>query len=693
MILFMTLARCRISTCRAILSLVIFTLFSALLSFAQTWDTEGAARFFQDARRKRSEIAQSPQPSMSQYLDCAKTYRRVYLLDPHYGRSGDAIYEEGLVYQEIGDKFGDLDSYRTAARRFHLLTTDYGMNQNCPDALLRLGNIYSSHLNNEGAAQEAFRRLSIDYKNSSAFSQLNRADPASNPAQPQTGAVQPPEDQMPAAEKTSVQNIRHWSTDEYTRVIIDMDLDAQYARARLSDPYRVYFDISNAKLSPDLKNRTFGVEDAVLKQIRVAQNSAESVRVVLDLSGTSEYSAFELHNPFRIVIDFQRQPGANAGLKPSPPDSVPRSDELGPKPAASQPSRELPAAKRPPAPPSRTDLDKASPSAQSPQTQAKQPSQAAAKIESAPSKEVTPTPAAITKIEPISPKVAKPDPATPAALKAPQAADAATKPAPAANPAAAAIPKAAPPTSHGDRTLTRMLGLKIGRVVIDPGHGGHDLGSMGRGGLLEKDLVLAIAKELQILLEENLGAQVVLTRTDDSFVSLEERTAVANRQRADLFISIHANSSRTRATSGVETYYLDFAATEAEREVAARENATSVSNVRDLEDLIKKIAQADKSMESRELASVVQKRLYAGARKLFPSAQDRGVRKAPFVVLIGANMPSVLVEVAFISNPKDERLLRKEANQKRLTTALYSGIEDYIRTLGVDVVHNQPGAK
>jgi N-acetylmuramoyl-L-alanine amidase len=467
-------------------------------------------------------------------------------------------------------------------------------------------------------------------------------------AQPEARATLPPPVLEPAAEKTLVQSIRFWSTEEYTRVIIDMDLDTHYGRGRLSNPDRVFFDISNAKLSPGLTNRIFPVADGILERIRAAQNSEDCVRVVLDLSGSSEYSASEMHNPFRIVVDFPRRRSEGA--------------------------------------------EKAVPSAQTAEP-AKQTAHAAAKVDAAPSKEVTPSPPAITKTEPIMPKEATPAPAPPRESGARQPLDTLGTPSPGPKPAAAAVPKAAPPTSKGDRTLTRVLGLKIGKVVIDPGHGGHDLGSTGRGGLLEKDLVLAIARELKTLLEEDLGAEVVLTRNDDSFVSLEERTAIANRNRADLFISIHANSSRARSTSGVETYYLDFAATQAERDVAARENATSMSNVRDLEDLIKKIAQADKSMESRELASIIQKRLYAGARSLFPSAQNRGVRKAPFVVLIGANMPSALVEVAFISNPGDERLLRKEATQKRLTTALYSGIADYIKTLGVDVVHNQPGAK
>ena len=243
-------------------------------------------------------------------------------------------------------------------------------------------------------------------------------------------------------------------------------------------------------------------------------------------------------------------------------------------------------------------------------------------------------------------------------------------------------PKAAAPTSRGDRTLTRVLGLKIGRIVLDPGHGGHDTGTIGRGGLLEKDLVLQVAHVLKRLLEDKLGAEVVLTRDDDTFISLEERTAIANQARADLFISIHANSSRSRVVSGVETYYLNFARTDAEREVAARENATSVHNISDLQNLIHKIAQADKSAESRELAAIMQTKLFGSARQLFPSARNRGVRSAPFVVLIGANMPSVLAEVAFISNPGDEKVLKQDNNRQRLAQALFAGIEGYMRTLG-----------
>ena len=253
----------------------------------------------------------------------------------------------------------------------------------------------------------------------------------------------------------------------------------------------------------------------------------------------------------------------------------------------------------------------------------------------------------------------------------------------------APLPKIALPTSKGDRTLTRTLGLKIGRIVLDPGHGGHDTGTIGPGGLMEKDLVLKLALELKKLLEDKLSAEVVLTRSDDTFISLEERTQIANESQADLFISLHANSSSSRNVSGVETYFLDFARTDAAREVAARENATSDRNIRDLQNLIEKIAQADRQEESKEFASIVQKNLYTGARKVIPASKNRGVRSAPFIVLIGARMPSILAEVSFLSNPRDEKALNKASGTQMLASALFQGIEGYMKTLGKAVFQNQ----
>ncbi len=242
------------------------------------------------------------------------------------------------------------------------------------------------------------------------------------------------------------------------------------------------------------------------------------------------------------------------------------------------------------------------------------------------------------------------------------------------------------PTAAGDRSLTRALGLKIGKIVIDAGHGGHDTGTIGPNGLLEKDVVLDVAKRLGRLLETRLGAEVVYTRKDDTFVPLETRTAIANRERADLFISIHANSSHDADARGVETYYLNFTSSPEALEVAARENAVSEKSIHELQDLVKKIALKEKIEESREFASDVQQSLYGGLALSNAGVRDRGIKKAPFIVLIGANMPSILAEISFVSNPTDERKLETAEHRERIAESLYRGVSRYVNGLsGVKV--------
>jgi N-acetylmuramoyl-L-alanine amidase len=242
-------------------------------------------------------------------------------------------------------------------------------------------------------------------------------------------------------------------------------------------------------------------------------------------------------------------------------------------------------------------------------------------------------------------------------------------------------PLAASANSGGGRSLTRALGLKLGRVVIDAGHGGHDEGTRGPTGLLEKDLVLDVALRLGALIEQRLGAEVVYTRSTDVFVPLEERTAIANREEADLFLSIHANSSPLRNISGSEVYFLSFATSKEAMDLAGRENAGTNKSIHELQDLLKKIALNEKVTESREFAARVQRELFSTWNRLSGATKNRGVKKAPFVVLIGAHMPSVLSEIGFISNPHDEALLKKPDQRQRIADALFRGVNAYASTL------------
>ena len=243
--------------------------------------------------------------------------------------------------------------------------------------------------------------------------------------------------------------------------------------------------------------------------------------------------------------------------------------------------------------------------------------------------------------------------------------------------------EAARPNKDGTRSLTRALGLKIGRILLDPGHGGSDVGTIGPTGYQEKELTLDVARRLGQLIEERLGSEVLYTRPDDSYVPLETRTALANQKEADLFLSIHVNSSRSPKARGVETYYLNFTTDAEALEVAARENAVSQERISQLQGLVQKIALAEKVDESKEFATHVQSAVWRTQPVRNRRLADRGVKKAPFVVLIGANMPSVLAEIAFLSNPQEEKLLQTPEHRQKLAEALYSGIVNYVETLSV----------
>jgi len=251
---------------------------------------------------------------------------------------------------------------------------------------------------------------------------------------------------------------------------------------------------------------------------------------------------------------------------------------------------------------------------------------------------------------------------------------AASPPAPAVSTGqTAAIPDR---NATGGFSIARQLGLGVSRIVIDPGHGGHDPGAMGNG-VSEAELVLDVALRLEKLLQKQPGTDVVLTRRTDDFVSLSERTAIANRQSADLFLSIHANASEDGSARGIETYFLNFANNLTAAAVAARENAASGQAMAALPDFVKAIALNNKLDESRDFAGYVQRSMLEKLRVANKTTKDLGVKQAPFVVLIGAAMPSVLAEISFVTNPQEARLLKSSAYRQRIADALFAAVRKY----------------
>jgi N-acetylmuramoyl-L-alanine amidase len=519
-----------------------------------------------------------------------------------------------------------------------------------------------------------------------------------------------------------VTGLRHWSTPIYTRVAVDLQEEVQYEASRVPGPDRIFFDLHGAKLSPELIGKSVEVtDDGFLKRIRMAQFSNDVTRIVLDVSNVSEYSAFLLPNPWRLIIDVH---GSKSGTLPppslmakQPPPQPTIAPTTGPNTVSAPPAAQLPAptqqnAARKPlqrTPPLTGNAVQQTPSSVSAQAQPATPDATTltssstlkdiASLDRQPNRvRATKHPTTAPVVQSVSGTSPEPQPNELEAMdqSAPPPPGPGKKPAGKSTAAAkldAPAVHAATVTATGERSMVRALGLKIGRIVVDAGHGGHDSGTLGPGGIEEKEIVLDVALRLGKLLKQRLGADVIYTRDDDTFIPLETRTAIANKAQADLFISVHANSSSDSSARGVETYYLNFTTSADALEVAARENAVSDQSIHQLSDLVKKITLQDKISESREFAADVQQSLYSGLEDGNPGLKDRGVKKAPFVVLIGANMPSILAEISFLTNPDDAHELRDPEYRERIAESLYRGVSRYANSLsGVRIAQSSPHA-
>jgi N-acetylmuramoyl-L-alanine amidase len=455
-----------------------------------------------------------------------------------------------------------------------------------------------------------------------------------------------------------VTGIRHWSTPNYTRVAIDLGDDVTYEAARVPHPDRIYFDLHGTRLAQELVGKSFTVtDDGFLKRIRAAQFTNDMTRVVLDVNDVTEYSAFLLPNPYRLIIDIH-----GGGKEQGTGTRAQETEIAGGGKTASVPETAV-VTKSTPARPVPNTVEAKSNSLVEVASLSDQPGRV----------EATRRPTS----QPISAVVQEQGSQAESGTRDQGTAGIRRTKRSKAEIAGAVPARAAVPTADGETSLVRALGLKIGRIVIDAGHGGHDSGTLGVDGIEEKDVVLDVALRLGKLLHDRLGAEIIYTRSDDTFIPLETRTAIANKAQADLFLSIHANSSRDESARGVETYYLNFTTQPDALEVAARENAVSDQSIHQLSDLVKKITLKDKIAESHEFASDVQESLYRGLEKGNAGLKDRGVKKAPFVVLIGANMPSILAEISFVTNPRDARQLRQPEYRERVAESLYNGVARY----------------
>jgi N-acetylmuramoyl-L-alanine amidase len=659
------------------------------------------------------------------YERVINAYRRVYREAPTSVRADPSVVAAAQMTEEMGRRFNDPDILRSAIQQYEFLRREYPGSKFRFDALFRIGEIYKDDLHDKAKADATFEEFLHRYPRNQ-FADAARhalAEPAQSQASlkskaPIKTASKDANESKPSSESDAdkdadnqdnptkqsdvatqaddpkpcrVLGIRHWSTPEYTRVAIDLEEGVKFESQRIDNPDRIFFDLLNTKLDPKLA-KTFDVGDGLLKDVRMAQFKAGQTRVVLDLDELSEFNASVLANPPRLVINIHNK---NA------PDQQTAKAPLEKQPATITETAEREDLTNKAAPKTIADDEDSS---EPPRSAVQKPRHNTVVVKNGVKKTIVDAddeePAAKNRTADTDDKdtIAKLDPPDIDSGKAAPTNKISSQPAtsdhgksstvkgkrktPTADPDA----REAQPTASGERSLTRALGLKIGKIVIDPGHGGHDTGTIGPNGLEEKDLVLDVGRRLGKLLQTRMGAEVIYTRKDDTFIPLETRTAIANEEAADLFVSVHANSSHDPDARGVETYYLNFTSSPDALEVAARENAVSEKSIHELQDLVKKIALKEKIDESQEFAADVQSSLHGGLAAKNPGVRDRGVKKAPFIVLIGANMPSILAEISFVSNPGDERRLGTPEYRQKIAESLYRGIAKYVSGLsGVKV--------
>jgi N-acetylmuramoyl-L-alanine amidase len=658
---------------------------------------QSASTQFARAEEQRAALNSKPteKRTLADYKLVVTGYRRVVLITARAAEVPDSLLAVAELYTEMGDRFVRT-YYQSAVDTYQFLVREYPTSKYCQDAFLRTAKLQREQLGDSALAkktyedflkryprsqrkreaQEALAELAL-LQNGDAPSTANTV--ASNSAMP---TAEEPRANAPArsggrsvsskgsGEIPRVRRIRASAEGDATRVTIDLEDSVHYTSGRIANPDRIFFDLHAARLTQEVARGNVRVDGGLLTAVRVAQNHGGVVRVVLDVNGVKDYAASLASNPPQLVIDLygiSAAPVRTAREKPAQKPGVDDSNENAAGANAAVRTVQSAAAKEPVA----DAVSSEQPVANSKSVINATINGGAANASGAASNSV-----AVARNSLPGVKNSKSRPLKAAATS--------TKPdlvRPANSPQ---------PTRDGQSTLTRTLGLKIGRIVIDAGHGGHDTGTIGPTGLMEKDLCLDVALRLGKIIEQRLpGADVVYTRSDDSFIPLEERTRIANEAKADLFISIHANSSRDRAARGIETYYLNLKGSAEAMEVAARENASSQEGVHDLQDLVMKIARTEKIDESKELAEDVQDSLSRRIQKTSRPVKNRGVRKAPFVVLIGADMPSILTEISFLSNAADEQLLKKPEQRQKVAEGLYQGVASYLESMN-SVTMNLP---
>lgn len=600
-------------------------------------------------------------------------FRKIYLSFPEDSDiAPKSLWMLGRCYEEMYGWTGQKSLLDEAILRYSTLTEKFPRNTLADDALMAVARLHEIK-SEDGLAVAAWRQVVLNYptgdmigrakeklkshavaieskaaagvgaenKNTASESGVHGPEAVETalgaaaartsfkgPVSNATSAAQPASGVSASAnEMKEVEDVRYWSVSDYTRVVIATSGPVSFKEGWLPGddgkglPRRFYLDISPARKSRKLKD--LSVRSGFLKGVRIGQFDSQTVRVVCDLGSSNDVKAFYLEDPFRVIIDA-------FGESYKTPEPC-----------------EMPAVKR-------DAIAEIKPVEQVPVSKMKAP-QPSLSREERPEKHAQKATEDITIHNGQGPE-------------------------PEEERLAARNHKMA--MLNGKPSLARQLGLCVRRIVVDPGHGGKDPGAIGPSGLKEKDVTLKLAKKVAAHLRA-LGVEVILTRDKDVFVPLEQRTAIANAQKADLFVSIHTNAAPSSRLRGIETYYLNFAVDEHAMRVAALENASSTKRMGDLSGILNQILKNTKVDESSRLARSVQDALTQSVRG--NGGKDLGVKQAPFFVLIGAKMPSILVETSFISNDEEEKMLKENIYLEQLSRGIVSGLRHYMKDMGIDV--------
>ncbi len=521
------------------------------------------------------------EPSKAEKVDIwdtiARAFYSVYISYPNSPKAPNALFLSAKMYEEMGERFKSKEYFDKSIDYSKEFVSKFPKNNLADDAQIRAARLTERYSKTDAYIEYQTAIEFFPYGDMTHIAKNKIAE--LSPFKPDDETLSKIKNSKRNDKLIKVSKIRHWSTENNTRVVIHLDKEMPFKPYFLKEdsindkPSRLFVDIIGAIVDKNLEVEP--IESGLLEQIKFARNTHDIVRVVLYMKSFDNYRVFSLDNPFRIVMDIE---GVNNLANSSYAKSYKSNRE--------EIKQEIP-----------DDVS----------------------------------------------------------------------------------------------SLRQALGLKIKTVVIDPGHGGHDPGAIGPTGLKEKNVTLQIAKALKTKLERDgkkFGIErVYLTRSSDIFIPLEERTAIAKKQYADLFISIHCNAAKNKRTTGIETYILSFTNDKHSLSVAARENATTKKRLNELRDIIKKYVLNSKIEESNKFASYVQTEVVSNVSHKYSSINNKGVKKAPFIVLIGADIPSILVETSFITNPKDEKRLKDKNYIDYIAEGIFAGVKRYsteVQTASID---------